>query len=182
MWSAASVAMAAAIALGLASSAAAETVRFVVAERPGTVVHGDSYILPLSDPGDIAHARALITAEPGTLASIAVANIAPGADGVNRDWMAPSRPEWSWHVTEFQGFADFTVEVLDGWPTFVEQDVAGWIANTGGQIGFWNYTVVAELPVPEPATDAIAAVAALSGCVAARRGSLLFKAMRWGLN
>jgi hypothetical protein len=139
----------------------AETIRFVVAERPGQVVHGDSYILPLSNADDIAHARALLAAEPGTLASIAVAHIAAGADGVNRDWLAPGRPEWSWHVTEFDGFYDFTAEVLDGWPTFVEQDVPGWIANTGGQIGFWSYTVVAELPTPIPEPGAGAMLLAL---------------------
>jgi hypothetical protein len=141
------------VTLSMAGLADAATIHFVVAERPGEVVHGDSYILPLSDPDDIAHARALLTAEPGTLASIAVANVAAGGDGVNRNWQAPGQPEWSWHVVGFEGFFDFTVEVLDGWPTFVEQDVPGWIANTGGQIGFWSYTVVAELPtlVPEPA-------------------------------
>jgi uncharacterized protein (TIGR03382 family) len=153
----------------LAAHASAATIQFVVAERPGEVVHGDSYILPLSDPDDIAHARALLTAEPGTLAPIAVANVAAGADGINRDWLAPGRPAWSWHVTEFQGFADFTVEVLDGWPTFVEQDVPGWIANTGGQIGFWSYTVVAELTVPEPVTGAMPLALLLAACGLRRR-------------
>jgi hypothetical protein len=153
------MAVATSAALTLSAVAGAETIRFLVAEPPGSIVHGDSYILPLTDPADIAHARALITAEPGTLSPIVVANIAARADGVNRNWLAPGMPEWSWHVTEFQGFADFTAEVLDGWPTFVEQDVPGWIANTGGQIGFWNYTVVAELPIPEPSATALAALA-----------------------
>ena len=48
---------------------------------------------------------------------------------------------------------DFTIEILDGWPGFVEQDVNGWIANTNGRVGFWTYTVVAELPAPVPALD-----------------------------
>jgi hypothetical protein len=152
-----------------ASNARAETIRFVVAEPPGQVVHGDSYILPLTDPADIAHARALISSPPGTLSSIVVANIAEGSDGVNRDWLASGKPAWSWHVTEFQGFADFTVEVLDGWPTFVEQDIPGWIANTGGQIGFWSYTVVAELPVPEPRANAILAIPLVILAAACRR-------------
>jgi hypothetical protein len=29
----------------------------------------------------------------------------------------------------------------------VEKDVQGWIQNTGGLIGFWTYTIVAELPL-----------------------------------
>ncbi len=55
-------------------------------------------------------------------------------------------------------FADGVIEILEGTPTFVESDVAGWIANTNfiqdppgvGNIGFPNDTVVAELPIPEP--------------------------------
>ena len=153
------------------SPAAAQTAYFLVSERPEAVVHGDSYVLPLTDPAAIAHARALITAEPGTLASIAVAQIAAGPDGINRNHLAPGAPAWSWHVTGFEGFADTTIEILDGWPTFVEQDVQGWIANTGGMIGFWNYTVTAEL-VPEPAGAGLIAAALTATAAFARRRRL----------
>lgn len=146
----------------LAPSASAAPVHFLVGERPDAVVHGDSYVLSLADAADIAHARALLTAAPGELAPIVVAEIAPGADGVNRDLRAPGAPAWSWHITDFQGFYDTTAEILDGWPTFVEDDVAGWIANTGGAIGFWNYTVVAEIAAPEPSAAAILAVTSLA--------------------
>jgi len=150
-------------------SATAETTYFLVAERPEAAVHGDSYVLPLSDPAAIAQARALIDAEPGTLPSIVIANIAAGADGINRDHLAPGAPAWSWHVTGFEGFSDFAIEILDGWPTFVEQDVEGWIANTGGKIGFWSYIVTAELAaVPEPA-NAVLVLAAAIGLAAVRR-------------
>jgi hypothetical protein len=142
-------------AVGLVESARGQTVHFLVAERPEFASNGDSYVLPLTDPADIAYARALITAPPGDLSSIVVANIAPGADGVNRDHLAPGDPPWSWHVSSFVEFADITAEILDGWPSFVEEDVAGWIANTGGMVGFWNYTVIEELAaVPEPSTAA----------------------------
>jgi hypothetical protein len=152
--------------------AVAETVYFLVTERPEAVVHGDSYVLPLSDPATIAHARALIIAEPGTLASIAVAQIAAGADGINRNHLAPGAPAWSWHVTGFEGFADNTIEILDGWPTFVEQDVPGWIANTGGMIGFWNYTVTAEL-VPEPSAGGLLLAGLTATATLARRRRLV---------
>jgi len=155
----------AAIFAGIPSTAAAQTSYFLVAERQDAAVHGDSYVLPLSDPAAIAQARALIDAAPGALPSIVIAHIAAGADGINRDHLATGAPAWSWHVTGFEGFSDFAIEILDGWPTFVEQDVQGWIANTGGTIGFWTYTVVAELPaVPEPTGGALLA----AGFVAAR--------------
>jgi hypothetical protein len=142
--SAARVLAGAAVAV-LAASARAEL--FVVAEPRSPCAACDAYVLPLQAPADVAHARDLIVRGPALAgAPIAVARIAAGPDGVNRNVLAPGEPPWSWRVTEFQGFADFTIELCDGTPTLVEQDVAGWIANTGGVICFWGYTVVAELP------------------------------------
>ena len=138
--------------LGFACSGAeAAPIAFLVAERPEAAVHGDSYVLVLEAEGDLEHARALIQDPDAAGAPIVTARIAAGADGLNRDHRAAGAPPWSWHLTQFEGFADFTIELCDGWPSFVEADVAAWIANTEGQICFWQYTVVAELgPVPEP--------------------------------
>lgn len=158
--------LAAAVVLGLASTTAA-AVQFVVAEWPGMAVHNDSFIVTLTDPAHIAHARRLVSEGPGIGATILVADIAAGADGVNVDYFAPGRPAWSWHVTSFLGFADLTAEILDGWPTFLEQDVAGWMQNTNGRIGFWTYTVVAE--VPEPATAWLMVCGLLGASMLARR-------------
>jgi len=144
----------------LVPTAQAGPVYFLVAELPGEEVHGDSYVLPLENPLDIAHARELISLGPSAGATIAVARIAEGPDGINRDYRAVGQPAWNWHVTEFVGFADNTIEVLDGWPSDVERDVPAWIGNTNGMVGFWSYTVVEELSnVPEPATFVIAALA-----------------------
>jgi hypothetical protein len=126
-------------------SAQSETIRFLVSEF-GTAVHHDSYVLPLSDPDDIAHARRLITDGPGIGAPLAVAKIAKGSNGINRNYLAAGSPAWSWHVSAFEGFADSTIEILDGWPIYVEGDIDGWIANTNSYVGFWRYTVTAELP------------------------------------
>ena len=151
-----------ALALGTAP-ARGDLILFLVAERPGEAVHGDSYVLPLTDPPDIAHARRLIAEGPGIGGAIAVAEIAAGADGINRNDLASGMPEWSWHVTGFAGFADFTAEILDGWPGEVDRDVPGWIQNTGGRIGFWNYTVVAELGAAPAAVPGPSALTLLVG-------------------
>ena len=153
--------------VGSSRSAGAGPVYFVVSEANGNVVHGDSYVLPLTRDADIAHARDLIARGPEAAgASIVVAKIAAGSDGINRNVTAPGEPLWSWHVTEFESFADMAVEVLDGWPTFIEQDVAGWIANTNGSVGLWTYTVTRELgsdpivvPLPAPWAGGLAMLA-----------------------
>jgi hypothetical protein len=158
--------------VGLAVSAAAvpaqaDTVYFVVGEWPGREIYGDSYVVPIQRALDVQHARDLILFGPEAVGDpIVVAAVEAGADGINRDWLAPGAPEWSWHVTEFEGFAFATIEILDGWPGFVESDVAGWIENTNqpsapevGYIGFWSYTIIAELPaVPEPSAIGLAMV------------------------
>ena len=143
------------------SRVSAGPVYFLVTEFPGQAVHHDSYVLPLEDPADIAHARDLIARGPtAAAASIAVVQIAAGGDGINRDELAPGKPQWSWHVTGFDGFADIAAEVLDGWPSFVEQDVNGWIANTNGRVGFWSYTVTRELGAGPPGIPLPAALPA----------------------
>jgi len=130
------------------ASANASTNYFLVAEWPRAVVHGDSFVIALTNSAHISHARDLIARGPENAGSpIIVANIAAGADGLNRNLRTNSAQPWSWHVTGVTGFANFTIEILDGWPTFLESDVPGWIQNTGGRIGFWGYTVVAELPL-----------------------------------
>lgn len=139
--------------LSCSAPAHAAPVYFVVSEIDP--LHGDSYIVPLEAAADIAHARGLIANGPVAGSPIAVAHIAPGSDGINRNVFAPGEPLWSWQVDAFDGFADTTAEILDGWPSFVEQDVAGWIANTNGYIGFWNYTVTAELPAAVPLPGAL---------------------------
>lgn len=137
----------------------AGSVYFRVAEFPGQEVHNDSFIISIDeqDTNRLAHARALAdwiagggVPENSPGATIVLANMEAGSDGVNRNVNADGEPAWSWHTTEPVDFVDFTIEILDGWPTFVEQDVDSWIANTNGNIGFWSYTVVEELAVPEP--------------------------------
>jgi len=156
--------------------AQAGPVYFLVTEFPGQEVHQDSYVLPLEDAADIAHARDLIARGPAEAgASIAVAQIAEGSDGINRNVIASGEPQWNWHVTGFEGFADTTVEILDGWPGDVAKEVPAWIANTNGMIGFWSYTVTRELtganPVPLAMPLAGGAVLLLAAGVAVARSA-----------
>jgi hypothetical protein len=136
--------------LGAALCGSAEAaVWFVVGERQ--VQRNDSFLLPLDDADDIAAARQLIAQGPGGgVGSIVVARIGAGSDGLNRDVRAAGQPLWSWHVSEFVAFADAAIELCDGWPGYIQQDVDAFIANTNGQICFWSYTVVAELAAPPP--------------------------------
>lgn len=149
--------------------AAAAVTRFVVAEDPLVVdpcLRCDSYVLPISDPLQIARAREIVAGARGAV--IPAAEIAAGADGINRDVLAPGQPLWSWHVTRLLNFiAGGTPEELEGWPGAVELDVEGWIAghpygeNGAGTIAFQHYTVVAELPEPGSAGP-LAAIGAVS--------------------
>ena len=120
------------------------TVYFLVSEI--TPTHNDSYILPLTDADDIAQARALIADPDNTPAKIVIASIAPceDCDSPNRDLLNDG-DSWSWCITGFEGFAELSIEIYDGWPTFVEDDLEGWMQNTNGTIGFWAYTVTREL-------------------------------------
>lgn len=123
----------------------AATVDFVVAEMQGNETYYDSYVLTLSNDSDIAHARDLINNGSSIGGALIVADIAIGSDGKNRNYLQPQEPLWSWHITSFSGFADFTAEILDGTPTYVENNLDWWMLNTGGTIGFWNYTIVSEI-------------------------------------
>src|SRR5687767_11855562 len=77
---------------------------FVVAEHESVREHGDSFVLPLDDARDIAHARDLIArGSEAAGAPIVFAEVLPGADGINRDVFADGEPLWNWHVSKFEG-------------------------------------------------------------------------------
>jgi hypothetical protein len=148
---------------------------FLVAEWPGMEMHGDSYVLPVTRPEDIEHARNLVELGPEEAGrTIAMATIRLGTDGINRNLRAAGQPAWSWHVTELVSFADCSAEILDGWPGWIEQDPEGWMKNTppsdeipdhAGSIGFWGYTVVVELAGYPRAPDMPPGTTARTGSV-----------------
>ena len=78
---------------------------------------------------------------------LVVARVGSGKDGINRNYVDPRFPEWSWHVIEFIEFNDYTLIILDGCSTDVENDPSWYLHNDPrqGLIGFWNFTIVREL-------------------------------------
>jgi len=125
----------------------AETVYFLVGEI--YPVRYDCYVLPLTNPSDIAYARLLIAEGPygpNTLAAYVGAAIDQwdpnNGININRNYLQPGIPAWSWYVTEFQGFWESSAEILDGCPTGIEDDHG---LGLPGAICFWSYTVIAEL-------------------------------------
>ena len=132
----------------LAGQASGETVYFLVSEIDPQCSACDSYVLPVSDPAAIDHARDLVANGPGAGGTIALANATVGGDGINRNVFEEGEPPWSWHVTSLVGFADVTIELCDGTPSIVEANPVAFLANTNGVICFWRYTVTAEIPGP----------------------------------
>ena len=131
----------------------AGTVYFLVTEI-GEAVHKDSFVVPLTKPEDIAAARAIVADRAKGLetSKIVLARIEKGSgDGTHANRDLVGERTWSWHVAEFLGFPDMTVEIYDGWPGYVEENLDEWIRITEGRIGFWSYTVTRELTVEEVA-------------------------------
>lgn len=86
---------------------------------------GETFRVQIDDPAIVAQAQALI----GLPASdprrrILAGAVAPGNGGVN----AP----WSWHLVPSSiRFEEGTIELCDGCPRDIQQDVAAWIASVG---------------------------------------------------
>jgi hypothetical protein len=136
------------------SSPSGDTVFFLVTEFDAE--KGDSYILPLSSAEDIAKARTIVADRNNEALDRLVVAKVEATDGtedfLNKDLLR--NVTWSWKVTEFNGFAGSTVEILDGGPQDVENDMDWWFDNTSqeegsGNIGFWGYTVLREVSPEE---------------------------------
>lgn len=125
-----------------------QTVYYLVSEN--VVNHNDSFILPLSNPEDIAFADKIADGSERT--RIIVGVIQPGSgDGIylNRDLLDPDKRIWSWSVVKFEKFADVTAELYDGWPGYLEENLSDWMVQKDGSIGFWNYSVKRRVDLSE---------------------------------
>lgn len=77
------------------------------------VAGGETYKIELATPELVAHAEALLAGEP--VAAIPVGTVVRDDPGVN----AP----WSWHIDPATlEFAEITIEVCDGLPSYVEDE------------------------------------------------------------
>src|SRR2546430_3451017 len=140
-------------ATALTSAVAGETNYFLVGETHRMVTgYNDSYVLPLSKAEDIPHALYLFffndtaTTEIYTL-SLHDALPISAKDDINRNFLDPKFPKWSWQVEQFLRFGDGRSEEH----TSELQSQSNLVCRLLLEkiIGFWHYTVVRELgPVP----------------------------------
>jgi hypothetical protein len=124
------------------------TVYFLVSELSPN--HGDSFILPLTDPEDIAAAENIVNGTARAQIVSAVIDYGSGDSNYkNKDLLSPNKRVWSWHVKEFNAFVDLTAEIYDSWPTYIEEHLDLWMQMNNGIIGFWSYSVTRKVDPSE---------------------------------
>ena len=141
-------------AIGLAHGMAGEVIYFLVGPLSGNVAEA-SMVIPVSKPEHIAHARELIVRGPIVDGEpnrpFPVGKVRSGKNGINRNYLDPSLPEWSWHVEEVLDFADVVAEILVITPNELEFGV-DWSKDDGTATSVWGFiahTVTRELgPAP----------------------------------
>ena len=106
----------------------AESATFVIA------VENEQFRVRIEDPSAIAEARSLISS--GLSKNIS-GDILRGANGINNGY--------SWHLRPASvEFADFTIELCDGMPSYVEENVDYYV-DTVKRYCPWGAKVVSEV-------------------------------------
>jgi hypothetical protein len=130
----------------VAQAPGAERTYFLIAERIGPPL--ESYVVPMTKAEDIAEARRQLYEISQIERRGLVVQIERGKDWINRNYVAPGAPPWSWHVIQFNFFAD-TSGRRDGKPSDVEQELEIWLAPPEDGIIFLTYyTIIAEIQPP----------------------------------
>lgn len=94
---------------------------------------GEYFQVLIHDPEVIAEAEALIGAGSVKIVS---GPLLEGDGGFNRPW--------SWHIDPYRvTFADGSIELCDGCPSFIENDLRYWIDNVGSYCP-WSTEVVSR--------------------------------------
>jgi hypothetical protein len=136
----------AALGLGAAAPASAATLHAGRAAGPAyfemTDVTGERFVVEMTDPEDIDHARALLSGETRQL---------PHIMGRIKARPAEYNPMWSYHVEPRSvTFFDFSIEVCDATIPYVEEhlDEVGGAFLPGGYWCDWSSRLVRELRRP----------------------------------
>ena len=128
----AALVMAAAIAATLTACVSAPPERIVATFE---VAGAETYKIELVTPELIDHAQRLLDGED--VAGIPLGRVVRGEAGVNEPW--------SWHIDpETLEFAEVTIEVCDGLPSFVEDETV-----TSADFCPWSAKVVAIDGLPD---------------------------------
>jgi hypothetical protein len=94
----------------------------------------ETFRIRIEDPDLVAQARRILGGEEPQ--KIVTGQLAAGDGGFN--------DPWSWHlVPETVGFAEAAIELCDGKPSFVEDDLSYWL-NTVGTYCPWSAQIIAE--------------------------------------
>jgi len=138
------------------SSEPEETTRtgyFLVGEK--SAVHQDSYLIRTDDPAKLTEIRSWL-AKPPAERPLVLTDIKKTGDTPsvwNRDLVTKGRT-WNWEPAGDIALVDFTIEIYDGWPVYVQENLDEWIRITqtgtgNGRVGFWNYTIIREVTATE---------------------------------
>jgi hypothetical protein len=147
------------LALSSIRISAAAPVFFLVSTRPGCAeCTKESFVLALSAEADIAYARYIMSrVRAGWFSpddrTIVVATIVAATEDINRNYLDPRFPKWSWQVGEFRAFAQIVAEgeiispmELETWYDWSSTHPLPWEPF---YVGFDGMYVVRELgPVP----------------------------------
>ncbi len=139
---------------GLAQGMAGEVIYFLVGPLSGNVEEA-SMVIPVSKPEQIEHARDLLIRGAWVDGELnrpfPVVRVRGGKNVINRDYLDPRLPEWSWHVEEVLDFADYAVEIIVMNPIALETRF-DWSKDDGTVTSVWAFvwhTVTRELgPMP----------------------------------
>jgi hypothetical protein len=94
----------------------------------------ETFRVRIEDPDLIAQARRILAGEEPQ--KIVTGQLAAGDGGFN--------DPWSWHILPGTvGFAEAAIELCDGKPSFVEDDLTYWL-NTVGTYCPWSAQIIAE--------------------------------------
>lgn len=100
----------------------------------------DSFVIHLTDPGQIKEARDALQEKS---AKILVADITANTLPWNRAFVGPQSTPWSWSVNKVHSFSDLALMECDGSASLVEERLLSWLIS--GRICFWRSHIIREL-------------------------------------